>query len=124
MFSDAPSVLCACDEPDVRRSGALCGVERDRILPVVDLVRDYGVRCADRLYLCSDQKRGGGVIGGSSPWNLFHCGEWLKYSISMTCELGPEKYTSVKDLYVYAVGFGFLALYTLIGVIVLRRKDI
>ena len=56
--------------------------------------------------------------------NLFHCGEWLKYSISMTCELGPEKYTSVKDLYVYAVGFGFLALYTLIGVIVLRRKDI
>lgn len=56
--------------------------------------------------------------------HMFHWGEWLKYSISMTCELGPGKYTSVKDLYVYAVGFGFLALYTVIAGVVLRKKDI
>jgi len=56
--------------------------------------------------------------------NMFHKGEWLKYSISMTCELGPEKYTSVKDLYVYAVGFGFLILYTRRAGIVMKKKDI
>lgn len=56
--------------------------------------------------------------------NMFHKGEWLKYSISMTCELGPEKYTSVKDLYVYAVGFGFLILYTMLAGIVMKKKDI
>lgn len=56
--------------------------------------------------------------------NMFHKGEWLKYSICMTCELGPEKYTSVKDLYVYAVGFGFLILYTMLAGIVMKKKDI
>ena len=68
--------------------------------------------------------------GGAVPRTLyaimlrFHLGGWMKYSITMTCELGPEKYTSVKDLYVYAVGFGFLTLYTGLAGIVLKKKDI
>ncbi len=53
-----------------------------------------------------------------------HMGEWLEYSIVITCDLGPQRLTSVKDLYVYVVGFGFLILYTMISGIVLRKKDI
>lgn len=56
--------------------------------------------------------------------NMFHLGDWLEYSIYMTCAMGPQKYTSVKNLYVYAVGFGFLLLYTLLAGIVLKKKDI
>ena len=53
-----------------------------------------------------------------------HMGDWLEYSIVITCDLGPQRLTSVKDLYVYVVGFGFLILYTMISGIVLRKKDI
>lgn len=56
--------------------------------------------------------------------NMFNIGDWLKYSIYLTCAMGPQKYTSVKNLYVYVVGFGFLILYTLIAGIVLKKKDI
>lgn len=59
-----------------------------------------------------------GVLG------MFHIGKWLEYSIYLTCGMGPGKYTSAKDLYVYAVGFGFLILYTVIAGIVLNKKDI
>ena len=56
--------------------------------------------------------------------NMFHIGGWLKYSIYLTCAMGPQSYTSVKNLYVYAVGFGFLILYTILAGIVLKKKDI
>lgn len=69
---------------------------------------------------------GGGVVVMSlyGILNMIHMGEWLKYSIYLTCAMGPQKYTSVKNLYVYVVGFGFLVLYTVIAGIVLKKKDI
>ncbi|MCI8665947.1 MAG: ABC transporter permease [Dorea sp.] len=69
---------------------------------------------------------GGGVVVMAlyGILNLFHAGEWLKYSIYLTCAEGPEKYTSVKNLYVYVVGIGFLILYTVLSGMILRKKDI
>ena len=55
---------------------------------------------------------------------MFHIGEWLKYSIYMTCAMGPDRYQSVKDLYVYAVGAGFLVLYTVVTGVILKKQDI
>ncbi|MEZ3485111.1 MAG: ABC transporter permease [Lachnospiraceae bacterium] len=56
--------------------------------------------------------------------DMFHMGDWLEYSIYLTCAMGPQKYVSVKDLYVYAVGFGFLILYSMLAGIVLKKEDI
>ena len=69
---------------------------------------------------------GGGLVVTAlyGVLNMFNIGDWLKYSIYLTCAMGPQKYTSVKNLYVYVVGFGFLILYTLIAGIVLKKKDI
>lgn len=59
-----------------------------------------------------------------SLMNTFHMGSWLKYSIYLTLSMGPGEYTAWKDLYVYAVGAGFLILYTAVAGVVLRRRDI
>lgn len=56
--------------------------------------------------------------------NTFHMGEWLKYSIYLTLGMGPDKYSSIHDLYVYAVGAGFLVLYTLLAGMILKKQDI
>lgn len=56
--------------------------------------------------------------------NTFHMGGWLKYSIYMTLGMGPGEYTAWQDLYVYAVGAGFLIFYTALTGIVLKRQDI
>lgn len=56
--------------------------------------------------------------------DMFHIGSWLKHSIYLTLAMGPGEYTAWKDLHVYAVGAGFLILYTVVTGIVLRRQDI
>ncbi len=56
--------------------------------------------------------------------NTFHMGSWLKYSIYLTLAMGPGEYTALRDLYVYAVGAGFLVFYTTITGIILKRQDI
>lgn len=55
---------------------------------------------------------------------LFHLGDWMKYSIYMTISAGPSKYTSLQDLRVFALGAGFLILYSLLAGIVLQKRDI
>lgn len=56
--------------------------------------------------------------------DVFHIGEWLKYSIYLTLGMGPNQYSSMRDLYVYAVGAGFLVLYTVLAGMFLRKQDI
>lgn len=56
--------------------------------------------------------------------NTFHVGSWLKYSIYMTLSRGPGEYAAWQDMYVYAVGAGFLIFYTAVTGIVLKRQDI
>ena len=56
--------------------------------------------------------------------DIFHLGGWLNYTIYLTGAMGPGKFTSVRNLYVYAVGFGFLALYTIVAGTILKKKDI
>lgn len=56
--------------------------------------------------------------------SMFHIGEWLKYTIYMTGAMGPDRYQSVKDLYVYVVGAGFLVLYTVVTGFALKKQDI
>ena len=56
--------------------------------------------------------------------NTFHMGDWLKYTIYMTLSMGPGQYTGTQDLHVYAVGAGFLVLYTVIAGIILKKNDI
>ncbi len=56
--------------------------------------------------------------------NVFHMGGWMKYTIYLTGSMGPGRYTSMKDLYVYVVGAGFLVLYTVAAGIALKRQDI
>lgn len=56
--------------------------------------------------------------------NTFHMGNWLKYSIYLTLAMGPGEYTAWKDLHVYAVGAGFLILYSAVTGVILRRQDI
>lgn len=57
-------------------------------------------------------------------FTIFHLGDWLKYSIYMTLSTGPSRYTSLSDLRVFAVGAGFLLLYSLFAGIVLKERDI
>ncbi|MDE7313251.1 MAG: ABC transporter permease [Eubacterium sp.] len=53
-----------------------------------------------------------------------HMGEWLEYSIYMTLSTAPDHYTSGGDLYVYAVGAVFFAVYTMTAAVVLKKQDI
>lgn len=56
--------------------------------------------------------------------DMFHIGGWLDYSIYMTLGTGPDRYASFADLQVYALGGGFLALYTVLAGLILKRQDI
>lgn len=56
--------------------------------------------------------------------NTFHIGGWLEYTIYMTMNMGSGHLASAWELKVYAVGGGFLALYTVLTGILLGRKDI
>ena len=69
---------------------------------------------------------GTGMIVGplSSLLNMVHMGDWLKYTIYLTMDMGPAHYTALSDLYVYGVGAGFLVLYGWIAGIVLKKQDI
>lgn len=69
---------------------------------------------------------GGGMVQGPmyALLNMIHMGDWMKYTIYHTLDLGPYRYTAPADLYVYAVGVGFLVLYAAITGTVLKRQDI
>ena len=56
--------------------------------------------------------------------NMLHVGGWLKYTIYHTLDQGPNHYAAPRDLYVYAVGAGFLALYIAAAGMVLKKQDI
>lgn len=56
--------------------------------------------------------------------NLLHIGGWMEYSIYLTLSTAPDHYTSGADLYVYAVGACFLAVYTAAAAFVLKKQDI
>ena len=56
--------------------------------------------------------------------NMLHVGGWLKYTIYHTLDQGPNHYAAPRDLYVYAVGAGFLALYMAAAGMVLKKQDI
>ena len=56
--------------------------------------------------------------------NLFHAADWLKYSMYLSLSEGPNQYASLPDLSVYAVGIGFLVLYTILSGIALKKQDI
>lgn len=51
-------------------------------------------------------------------------GEWTKYTIYRMLSEGPDRYISVKDLYVYAAGAVLVAFYAAMAGIVLKRQDI
>lgn len=53
-----------------------------------------------------------------------HIGGWLKYSIYVTMSTAPDHYASSADVYVYAIGAGFLAVYAGAAAFVLKRQDI
>lgn len=56
--------------------------------------------------------------------NMLHMGDWMKYTIYHTLDLGASRYTAPADLYVYGVGVGFLVLYAAIAGLVLKKQDI
>ncbi|MDE7225174.1 MAG: ABC transporter permease, partial [Acetatifactor sp.] len=56
--------------------------------------------------------------------NMIHMGDWMKYTIYHTLDLGPAHYAAPADLYVYVVGAGFLILYTIVSGIILKKQDI
>lgn len=56
--------------------------------------------------------------------SLFHMGGWLEYTIYLSLATGPERYASARDLKVYLVGSGFLALYTAAAGVLLKKRDI
>ena len=56
--------------------------------------------------------------------NMVHAGGWMKYTIYYTLDLGPNHYAVPADLYVYAVGVGFLVLYAAVAGVVLKKQDI
>lgn len=69
---------------------------------------------------------GSGVVVSFLDWifNMSHLGDWMKYSIYKTLYTGPSEYTAWQDLRVFAVGAGFLILYSLLAGIVLKKQDI
>lgn len=56
--------------------------------------------------------------------NMVHAGGWMKYTIYHTLDLGPNHYAAPADLYVYAVGAGFLILYAAVAGVILKKQDI
>ncbi len=56
--------------------------------------------------------------------DVFHLGGWLDDSIYLTLSMGPDRYETVSDLYVYLVGAGFLGIYTVVTGVVLKKQDI
>lgn len=56
--------------------------------------------------------------------SMFHAGGWMKYTIYRMLSEGPGSYTSVNDLYVYAVGVIFVAIYAALSDLVLKKQDI
>lgn len=69
---------------------------------------------------------GSGMVQGPlyALLDMIHMGGWMKYTIYHTLDLGPNHYAAPADLYVYVVGAGFLALYTIVSGIVLKKQDI
>ena len=69
---------------------------------------------------------GGGavVVPLYSILNMFHAADWLNYSIYLSLATGPNHYSSVRDLWVYLAGAGFLALYTVLAGLVVKKQDI
>ena len=64
------------------------------------------------------------VTLGYGLLDLLHLNGWLEYTIYLTMSMGPGHFASAGDLKVYAVGAGFLALYTVLTGIFLNKKDI
>lgn len=60
----------------------------------------------------------------SSLLEMLHIGGWLRHSIYMTLSTGPDHYTGVSDLYVYAIGAVFLIIYAVAAQAVLTRQDV
>lgn len=56
--------------------------------------------------------------------SIFHAGEWLKNTIYLTLAMGPDRYTTLQDMRVFAVGAVFLLLYPVLAGLVLRKQDI
>lgn len=56
--------------------------------------------------------------------NLLHMGDWLKYSIYLSLSFGPNRYHSLQDLQVFAIGILFLVLYSTAAGMVLKNQDI
>lgn len=56
--------------------------------------------------------------------NMIHAGGWLKYTIYHTLDQGPNHYAALGDLYVYAVGAGFLVLYMAVAGAIMKKQDI
>lgn len=56
--------------------------------------------------------------------DMLHLGGWLQYTIYLTLSTGPSRYASLADLQVFAVGGGFLILYTFLAGLILKRQDI
>lgn len=56
--------------------------------------------------------------------NMVHMGGWMKYTIYHSLDQGPSCYTGPADLYMYAVGAGFLVLYMAVAGILLKKRDI
>lgn len=69
---------------------------------------------------------GSGTVQGPmyALLNMIHMGDWMKYTIYHTLDLGPYRYTVPADLYVYAVGVGFVVFYAAVSGIVLKKQDI
>lgn len=59
-----------------------------------------------------------------SLFDLLNLADWLQYTIYMTLAAGPGKYGTLGDLYPYATGVGFLALYGILAGIVMKKRDI
>lgn len=55
---------------------------------------------------------------------IFHTGEWMNNTIYLTLALGPDRYVSLQDLRVFAVGAAFLVIYPVLAGLVLRKQDI
>lgn len=56
--------------------------------------------------------------------SMFHAGDWLNYSIYMMLSNGPSRYTGLQDLKVFAVGAGFLVLYSALAGWIMKKQDI
>ena len=69
---------------------------------------------------------GSGMVQGPmyALLSMVKMGDWMKYTIYHALDQGPNRFASPSDLYVYAVGAGFLALYMAAAGILLKKQDI